>query len=194
MKLLTRFIEGGALFLKTAHKPLTGPSPGNREGGERERASAAHVVGLVNSGRASEQKAVGISLPGPEAGHPQEGHSLSHLFPRLRDPWLSPHSSHRAITILEQGHQQGDWRSVTKTGYLSKDRWADGVESVEPAAGHAGLAAAQGPPHTKWDLLSYPNTSQVLRLFNQNGVPVGSGFELSEGFRRPLTSRAIKVL
>lgn len=52
----------------------------------------------------------------------------------------------------------------------------------------------KGPPHSKWDLLSYPNTSQVLRLFNQNGVSVGSGFELSEGFRHPLTSRAIKVL
>lgn len=64
---------------------------------------------------------------------------------------------------------------------------------LEPAGGHAGLAAAEGPLHTKWDLLSYPNTC-VLYLFNQNGVPVGSGFELSEGFRRPLTSRAMKAL
>lgn len=53
--------------------------------------------------------------------------------------------------------------------------------------------AAQGPPHTQWNLLSYQFLSCVCVCLT-SWVPVGPGFELSEEFRCPLTSRAIKAL
>lgn len=67
------------------------------------------------------------------------------------------------------------------------------MRPVEPAGGQADFTEAKGPSHTKWNLLSYSDSS-CASVSNWNGVTVGLDFELSEGFKLPLTSRAIKAL
>lgn len=122
----------------------------------------AQVVGLLNPGRAGEQEAVDVSPPGPSTGTPSKDTAWTTYSHGPSVPWPSPPT---ALTE-QQRHWQGDSHSVTAMGTFPGTAWRG---TRGPAGGRAGLTAAKGPPHTTWNLLSYPAALVRVCLFNQMG-------------------------